>query len=214
VNILPVCAFGCLLALPLTAAATSIDEFSESTTLSTGSSYTDGGMVGGERDALVSGNPPPSFVATGGLATFSATGPVISGPVISQLVYDGNDNSSTNIYGLTGVDLTTGNHDRFVVSVTAINGPLSLEMRVWESGAAYSLLQITNVVAPGVYEFEFALFNDFNTGADFTDPGSIGLFVQGLNDLGGDTPNPRNITIDYIRTAPNPLLFEDGFEDP
>jgi len=214
VKILPVCAFGCLLALPLTAAAISIDEFSENVALSTGSSYTDGGMVGGERDALVSGNPPPSFVVAGGLATFSATGPVISGPVITQFLYDGNDNSSTNIYGLTGVDLTTGNHDRFLVAVTAVNGPLTLVIRVWESGTAYSSLQLTDVVAPGVYEFEFALFQNFGAGADFTDPGSIGLFVQGINDLGGDTPNPRNITIDYIRTAPNPLLFEDGFENP
>lgn len=191
------------------AAAGMIDNFSDSTALTTSSSYTAGSMLGGERDALLSGNPAPSFQATGGLATFTSGGELISGGVIAQLVYDGVDTSSTNIYGLGGADLTdAGASDRFLVQVNAVAGPVDVTLRVWESGAAYSTYVFSGVSAPGLYQAPFASFSAVGGGGNFAAANAVGLFVQGL-----DTPvgaGSESITFDYFSTGVNPNSTAPG----
>jgi hypothetical protein len=191
------------------AAAGMIDNFSDSTSLTTAPSYTAGSMLGGERDAIITGNPPPSFQATGGLATFTSGGELISGGVIAQLVYDGVDGSSGNIYGLGGVDLTdSGASDRFLLQVNAVAGPVDLTLRIWESGTAYSSYVFSGVNTSGLYQAPFASFSAFGAGGNFAAANAVGLFVQGL-----DTPvgaGSESITFDYLSTGVNPNSTAPG----
>lgn len=201
---------GALALIPVfPAAAGMIDDFSNSTSPTSAPSYTAGSMLGGERDAIVTGNPSPSFQATGGLATFTSGGELISGGVIAQLVYDGVDGASGNAYGLGGVDLTDGGaSDRFLLQVHSVAGPVDLTLRVWESGTAYSSYVFSGVNASGLYQAPFVSFSAFASGGNFAAANAVGLFVQGL-----DTPvgaGSEYITFDYLSTGGNPNSTAPG----
>lgn len=216
-RILLVSGLAFLFGVPSLANALVIDDFTTNTPSTTTTVFTDGTMLGGERDVVITGGggaPSPTFVATGGVATFTSNGPNNGGNVVAQIAYDGEDNNSAYTFGLTGANLTAGGADRIVVAVTAVNGPLTLMLRVMQSAGAYGTLIITNISTPGVYEFPYASFSADVGAVDFADAKTIVLYVQNLDDLGVGTPNPRSISIDYIRTEVGPLIFRHGFETP
>ncbi|MEM7413548.1 MAG: hypothetical protein AAF430_25170 [Myxococcota bacterium] len=174
-----------------------LDEFNSGASGS-GTFFSSGSMIGGERDhRLATAGTTVQYSALGSSGVVLNFGPADN--VLYQMVYDGDDGDPTGaVAGLGGSDLTDGGTaDRFVVEVVDVVGSVNVVVAAGEQTNPVASGLIT-VSAPGRYEF---LFDDVvgGTGVDLTNVGVVLLVLSGLDAL-------ETITIDRFATEGAPPI--------
>lgn len=180
------------------AAEVIIDDF---TTVQSATGTVDGaGILGGERDASISGGNLLNI--SGGSAVMSLPSDQTGNFII--LSWDGNDGTTTVGYELGDIDITdSGNNDTVYLNVTAVSGSVSGRVGIDESGSAFSQFDF-EIDHTGLYALPLESFATSNPPPDFTTVNRIILRI---------IMNPgESVTINQFR-IPSSLLFEDGFEN-
>ncbi|MGE9268975.1 MAG: PEP-CTERM sorting domain-containing protein [Verrucomicrobiales bacterium] len=167
-------------------AAFIIDAFDgEIPATSTGFTYDDPAILGGERD--FDGSSIASVSFSGGNFTFNS----LSGIASVGIHYDGNDDSIFLGDLLGGVDLTEGGlADRFffdVESFTATNAGVAIS--VHDASGDYIRSSVVTINSTGRYEVLFSdLIHVVGTGADITSVNAIRFVPTDNADVGSGGP--------------------------
>ena len=161
---------------PLRSAPVIIDEFSDDLAPTTVNTFVNGAMLGGELDIRLSYLDAATFQIAdgdGALSGVTETG----GPNNVQFIYDGNDGSLDDGFGLPNVDFTDGGlNDRFAVELTSVTGTINVRVRISEGPGGYSELEINGVTSAGILEFPFNEFVDAGSGADIATTRQLAIY--------------------------------------
>lgn len=201
-----------LLAVPASAAVLVIDDFStDQGPLSVSpllgpqtdsSSASGAGIVGGERDLVLSTDPGASTFssfaqASGGIVQL-ADNTQFQSDLLFQWDGADNDPGSLDVGGLGSLDLTQDGNNAFEIGLAFDDLPATLAMTVWSPNGDSSqvIFPSTGLIFTELSIFiPFALFSG---SADFTNVGAIELLVS-------SPTNGLDIAFDFVQTGISPI---------
>ena len=197
-----------------------IDSFATSQSLSlayppvgtsTSSSVSGTGILGGERDMMISlmggviaGNGISS-VAGGGYYSYSQDA-TIKGR--GEIQWDGADGSlALNPIGLGGINLTAGGIDSLVLGVISDDVPVNVTISVYSSAgnaSSRTLMLPGQINEATTYSFKYSDFSAFlGSGADFANVGAITLKT-------GSSSTAPDLVFNFLATSEPATVPEPG----